>query len=311
MQPRLLRDVLARYAQIKLRRANPLTRRKFEYALNHLALMLGREAELCDLRRHLNDDDPPPPLLAEFQDYLATSADLSEDTCAHYAKKIAALWRFAAERRWIEEFPDIEVSAPPEKVPRGFTKKELLALWQAFRDQNGYIGGVPSSPWWRGLLFTIWDSSERLDAILQLRWEDVDLNSRWGIFRAATRKGKRRDRPCLFHPETIAVFYEMVEPKRELVFPLPHTKETLLNRWGAICRSVGIPDDRYHKTTAVRKSLLSHFAAAGGDATRLADHSSPAVTIRHYLDPRIAGSPQPSQTLFRPSQPDTDPPRAA
>jgi integrase len=39
---------------------------------------------------------------------------------------------------------------------------------------------------------------------------------------------------------------------------------------------------------AIRRSAASHYAAAGGDAVEMLDHSSPSITKRWYLDPRLA-----------------------
>jgi integrase len=42
---------------------------------------------------------------------------------------------------------------------------------------------------------------------------------------------------------------------------------------------------RFHQ---IRRSAASHYAAAGGDAVEMLDHSSPKITKRWYLDPRLA-----------------------
>lgn len=41
---------------------------------------------------------------------------------------------------------------------------------------------------------------------------------------------------------------------------------------------------RFHQ---IRRSAASHFAAAGGEAVEMLDHSSPKITNRWYLDPRL------------------------
>jgi integrase len=52
------------------------------------------------------------------------------------------------------------------------------------------------------------------------------------------------------------------------------------------------------KFHAMRRTAASHFAAAGGDASHFLGHSSPRITEKYYLDPRIADTgPQPCDVL--------------
>jgi integrase len=49
----------------------------------------------------------------------------------------------------------------------------------------------------------------------------------------------------------------------------------------------------------MRRSVASHYEAAGGNATELLGHSSRSVTLA-YLDPRIVPQQHAVDLLFRP-----------
>jgi integrase len=78
-----------------------------------------------------------------------------------------------------------------------------------------------------------------------------------------------------------------------------------------IVRDAGLDAGRGFRFHAIRRSTASHFAAQGGDATAALDHSSPRLTRRWYLDPRIADHAlRPAQVLPRIDTPIMSPPRA-
>lgn len=63
----------------------------------------------------------------------------------------------------------------------------------------------------------------------------------------------------------------------------------------------GLPDNRLYKFHAIRKSVASHYEAAGGNATELLGHTSRKIT-RAYLDPRIVRKKSAIDVLFRPGE---------
>lgn len=74
---------------------------------------------------------------------------------------------------------------------------------------------------------------------------------------------------------------------------------TIYNRFEVILKRAGLPADRRSKFHRIRRTTLSHYKAAGGDAQALAGHSSGRVTAL-YLDPRIVRQPSAPDLLFRP-----------
>jgi integrase len=65
--------------------------------------------------------------------------------------------------------------------------------------------------------------------------------------------------------------------------------------------AAGLPDTREYKFHVLRKSVASHYEAAGGNATDLLKHSSRKVTLT-YLDPRVVRPAAPVDLLFRPGE---------
>jgi integrase len=56
----------------------------------------------------------------------------------------------------------------------------------------------------------------------------------------------------------------------------------------AAVKAAGLDGRRRVRFHQIRRSAASHYAAAGGDAVAMLDHSSPSITKRWYLDPRLA-----------------------
>lgn len=55
-------------------------------------------------------------------------------------------------------------------------------------------------------------------------------------------------------------------------------------RINKLLKLAGLPPGRRNQTQRIRRSHLSYWQASGGDAAARANHSSPSVTWKHYLD---------------------------
>lgn len=161
------------------------------------------------------------------------------------------------------------------------------------------IGPISSADWWTAIHLVLFDTAERIGAAIGLKWSDIDLSGRWLHVRAETRKGRTRDRVMRLHPETVRALKKIRDPERESVFPWPWDPGSLWMMYGQLLVRAGLPADRKSKFHRMRKSVASHYKAAGGNPQDLLDHSSWKVT-KTYLDPRIAKQPQVSDVLFRP-----------
>lgn len=84
-----------------------------------------------------------------------------------------------------------------------------------------------------------------------------------------------------------------------LVLPWPYHPTYLWDRYTTLLERFGLPSGRESKFHRLRRSVASHYEAAGGNATEFFGHSSRKVT-RRYLDPRIVTPPTPIDRVFRP-----------
>ena len=233
-----------------------------------------------------------PPTLADFDEIAvarflaARSREVSPASVAKDRAQLVALWNFAAKRGLVDRWPEVRRVTVAERVPEAWTIEQFRRLLAAAALEQTTIAGVPARHWWRALLLLAYDTGERVAALRALRWEDVRDDD--VIFRAETRKGGRRDISRPFGDSTGLALGEIREPLRDLVFPWDRHPSYLWGRLGIILKRAGLPHDRRCKFHRIRRTTASFYAAAGGNATMLLDHSSPAVT-RRYLDPRIVG----------------------
>lgn len=299
-RPNTLRALVDFYAGKKLRRKDPATRHKFLFAIDHWSDLLQREPVLQDL----TDD-----LVNDLQDYLLEECDLAENTVSMYVKKILALWRFAFHQRWAYKWPAVDLIEPADQIPIAWSAQELKTLFAALRSQKGYIGGVEARLWWPAQHWVFWNTSERVRAVMSLRWEQVDLEAGFVTFPPSSRKGKRRGAVRELSWQCVEALRLIKEPVRENVFPFPYCRDTLWNQYRAILKAAGLPHDRKHMFHCLRKSVASHMEAAGQSSTETLGHSDRSVTRRHYLDPRIVRPTQPANVLFDPES--GDGPKAA
>jgi len=265
------------------------TRRLHEIAINHLGQMLGRQPTLADL----ND--------VTFSRYVAWRlARVSHETVRGECHKLIALWRWASggKRRWIDP-PEVKAPAPVHRLPLALDREQLEALWQAARYYPRMVGVLPGNVVLTALLYVLWDSSERIGAVYQIRRDLIDLKRGWLTIEPETRKGHTQGRLYKIRAATVAALTRLLAVADG---PLPFA-EVSLNAYYKhlpyLRESAGLP--RWVTWHTLRKSHASHLVAAGGDARASLGHSSDAITVRHYLDARIASTGrQPCDLLFDP-----------
>jgi integrase len=167
--------------------------------------------------------------------------------------------------------------------------EELQLLLDAGRHRRGYISGVPAAWYWPTKLMAMYQTGERIGAVLAIRWGEVDLDRHCLTFLAATRKG---------HTETItraisADLCAMMAPQRRaadsLVWPWLEGRQPLsiYPSLKVLCRSAGVP---YHPFHSIRKSTASYLKKKGKSAKKQLGHSSEEMAEEHYYDERITGT---------------------
>jgi integrase len=295
------------YRRHKLAGKSDGTIRKHRAAIRHMSRVLGRPARLSDLS---------DLAILDVMDDLVRKGRATP-TCNNVRSKLVAQWAFYARKGLVSVWPDVLEFDEPEKIPVAWLPGELARLFAACAMQRGAIYGRPASTFWLGLHSVLYDTGERIGAVMQLTWGDVDLDGRWVSFRAVTRKGKKKPMMKQLHSDTVKLLAPFAGKSPDRVFPWELTMERLWQKYEDVLRDAGLPTDRWHKFHQMRRTHASFFEAAGGDATRSLGHSSRAITETSYLDPRIVREKQACDVLqrpiaekLRPDGPD-DPTRAA
>ena len=251
----------------------------YHHTLDRFRDFLGREAELADL-----DDLTVSRFLrwrasTPHRGRLPSPASVVKDRT-----QLCAIWRLAAEKRLVGEFPSLARKSVPHKIPKAYTLEEMRALLAAASARPGNVGDLPAAWWWRTLLQVAYQTAERIGALQALTWGEVDSRTNSVIFLAATRKGRHRDILRPITPELSAELEQHRGAPGSLVWPWPYEYHYLWTVFRSMAERANVRPLGFH---GLRKSAASYLAAAGGDPTRLLDHAKPQTTIRHYIDPTI------------------------
>lgn len=273
-----LADILREH-YAPLRRLSPRAVARYAITFRHFDRYLGT----------VEGRAPGPARLDDLTDLVVAKfvAHREAERCASTAKidrvQLCALWRYAARKRLVAEFPELPPMRVPERIPRAYTAADLEALLAYFEGLKGKVAGVPASAWWGSLVRVLFECGSRIGETRAVRWQDVDLEARTILLVAEHRKGRTRDLVRDITPETA----ELLAARRQDTGPVWPWSLNENYLWGVFRRHCGRAGVAYRGFHAIRKSACSFTAAAGGDATRLADHADAATTRRHYLDPSI------------------------
>lgn len=266
---------------------SPKTIAQYNYALDNFAEAIGHAPTIADLT-----DDAISLLLVFLQ-----RRKLKPKTINERAGRIVALWKWLYLRRKIDTLPQQQQLPVPRTTPLAWTRTELDQLIGACAYQPGMVGDLPASWWWASLHFVLWDSGERIGALIQTRWEWV--SDGWLIIPAEVRKSQTEDRTYRLSQESVNWLDTIRRPRRDLVWPWPFAASYLWIAYKRLRKRAGLPADRRSSFHRMRRSVASHYEAAGGNATELLGHSDRRLTKRSYLDPRIAVQSQATDRLFR------------
>lgn len=283
------------YAPARLIQANPHTKDRFRYEIRRLAELLGRTPTTADLNTNTISR-----LMSQ-----GIEQGLSTETVAGTRKKFVALWRFAHQRRFVEEYPDVPDIKVERDPPVAWTREEMEKLLSVCAKQKGYMCGVPANLWWHSLHIVALDTGTRLGAMLKCEWADVSLAKATILFRGRTQKNKRGQVHPL-RPEAVQELALIQEPQRKLVWPLPYHRSNVTYHYKKLLSEAGLPygrSDMFHK---LRKTAATWFEQAGGNATELLGHASRKHTKDSYLDESQIERPHPASLLPALGQPIID-----
>src|SRR5262249_54885359 len=147
-----------------------------------------------------------------------TDRGLAAATVNRNLASVFAVWRFAAKRRWLSEFPTVEVLREPRRCPDAWSERQIRALYTEARNTPGMVGQFKAGIWWSGMLTTIWWTAERISAVMQLRWSDFDLEERFVVIRAEVRKGGYADQKVPLTADTCELLTKLKREPDDLSF---------------------------------------------------------------------------------------------
>ena len=272
------------YVPLKLRGGSTNTLRLYRHSIKRFSDYLNRDAMLSDF------DD------LVVSRYLANLAGLSPYSIEKERAQLCAMWNFAARKGIVSKFPTVYPTKLPERLPLAWEQTDLSQLLESCAKEKGEIAGVSAALWWVTLHLVMWDTGERIGAILKLKWDNLHGNRL--MVPAEIRKGKTRDRLFELDARTVNQMRSIDQPNRSLIFPWHQAPNHIYYHYSRILRRAGLPTDCKSKFHRMRKTVATFFAAAGGDASKLLDHQNPKTTQR-YLDQRMLPETQAKDLLFR------------
>ena len=216
-------------------------------------------------------------------------ASLAKDSA-----QIRTLWNWLAKKRWkrsngeLIDFPDYARPKVPKPVPKAYKADELAKLVEAARHRKGLICGKPACWYWTTKLQAMFQTGERIGAVLELRWSEVDFERHTLTFLAATRKGHRETITRPITPDLAKMLATQKGAPGERVWPWLDDREPLsiYPSLKVLCRTAGVTYKPFH---SIRKSTASYLKRAGISAKKQLGHSSEEMAETHYYDEEITG----------------------
>jgi integrase len=277
------------YQPLMLRNGSDGTLGLYRTCIGHLGEFLGRRPQVRDL------NDNTLGRYAAYRRALPRAATTVNGELA----KLRALWNFACKRGVLQLWPTIEDEPEPVRVPLAWTQEELERLWQSCRSVGGVVGSIPASDFWYALALVLWDTGERIGAVMKVGWSNLDTHGGWLAVPAELRKGGVKERVYRIHGDTMMALLRLRRPRQKHIFVWPLAPTYLWQKWSDILSSAGLPNDRRSKFHRIRRSHASHAESLGLNATELLGHESRRTTML-YLDPRIVTRKHATDVLFRP-----------
>lgn len=271
------------YRPLRLRGRSENTTRLYRCTLKTFSRWLGYWATV---------DDLTDLTLSRFLEDRA--AVRSPYTAEKERTQLLALWRFAADRGIVSTRPEVPPGILPERTPEAWTAEQMRALLRAAAATPGKIGTIDASVFWPALVLVLYDTAERIGAIFDT--DAACLTPPYLTVKAESRKGRRRDRLYTLSLETLEAL-SLLPADRQKLIPWPYAKVYAWKKFAEVVARAGLPGGRRARFHAIRRSVATAYAAAGGDATALLDHASPKTT-RAYLDPRLLPGPPPPATML-------------
>lgn len=263
--------------------------KQYEIQIRHYERFLNRTPETRDL----NDDS-----VSLFLDWFHNGGTRSPETVNKAHTHLCALWRFAAQKRMVENWPDVSPMPVPERIPKAWQVEDMETIVDASAHTTGMIGRIDAAKFWVAFHRVLWCGGERTGAMLDLEWEWMNWRAKCLSVPGNVRKGRKAMNYWL-DADAIEALREIRRPSRKLIFEWPMHPSTFWLHYKRLIRRAGFEPSRNTGPQKMRRSFASHLEAAGGNATQALRHSSRSVTLKGYIDPTIVGRPKHAELLPR------------
>ncbi|MGA2067413.1 MAG: tyrosine-type recombinase/integrase [Thermoguttaceae bacterium] len=201
-------------------------------------------------------------------------------------RHLKAVFRRALDWGYLRAVPKIVKVKEPEKMGKVITPEHFQAIYAACKDASKPAGlACPPAEWWQALLVFALCTGWRIEEILSLRREDLDLETGRVITRHGDNKGGR-DETDYLTPEALDHVRRVVG-FHPLVFHWPHPRRTLEREFHRIQKAAGIdlpcPDARVHECNTACHRYGFHALRRGFATLNVGRMSAPELQrkMRH------------------------------
>jgi integrase len=263
-----------------LPRLAPRSQEATNIALNHFQ-RLAKPSRLTSIKTATIDDYVAK---RSTERGLKPGSKVSPATVNRELRDVKAALRVAHDWGYLPAVPKFRRVREVEEIGRVMTPEHFQAIFEAC-DVATMPRGLPCEPgeWWRALLTFALTTGWRIDEILSLRHDDLDMGSGAILTRAADNKGGRDDRDYL--PGPVLELVKAVVGFEPLVFWWPHHSRTLWAEFRRIQEAAGIhltcPHEGEHDCTPACHVYGFH-ALRRGYATLNAD-TMPAPVLQRKM----------------------------
>jgi integrase len=172
----------------------------------------------------------------------------------------------------LEHVPWVKPFKLPRRRPATIAQDHLAAIYAACQHAiHPVAGDVPAATWWRSLIVCAYNVGIRREALLGLRWADVDLMNKIVRVPAELDKcGTEREKPICTELMRHLV---MIRGDRERVWPWTASDTTFYRQWHELQDLAGLAPANHHKLHDLKRTCGTELG-----------RTSNALVVRDMLD---------------------------
>jgi integrase len=276
--------------------------------------------------------DTTETLIGQFLSHVLAWKHHSRATRNKHLRHLKAIWNWGMEEaRRVEEETGkhpglfrrklrLKKIKEEEREPECWSQEQFALLLGTAADRSAheraelpaYVGDCPACLWWPALILMIYSTGLRINALMQLRSADLNLEAQTVKVQAETQKDRAEKTFTL--QAAVCDVVRRIRPDRLLCvfeeWPHDHTPategtwRTLREHYKLLLVQAGLPTtdkDLFHK---LRRTFCTEVAITKGEtaAQELAGHSHISVT-RRYIDKKKLKPISAAESITPPNMP--------